>query len=62
MGVQELERTIKPLPMAQKVELAEWLLGQIEQDVPADFWVGLRQASEGRVVDMEKALSGPPAE
>ena len=50
------------MPAKQKREVAEWLLGQIEDQIPADFFIGLRQAKEGKTVLMEEALNNPPPE
>ncbi|MCX6934852.1 MAG: hypothetical protein NTZ01_01435 [Verrucomicrobia bacterium] len=60
MSVAEVEKVIETLPAMQKQEVAEWLLGQIEDQIPADFWIGLQQAREGRTVLMEEALHRPP--
>ena len=48
------------MPARQKREVAEWLLSQIEDQIPADFFIGLRQAKEGKTVLMEEALNNPP--
>ena len=35
------------MPAREKREVAEWLLGQIEDQIPKDFFVGLQQVREG---------------
>jgi hypothetical protein len=59
MSVAEVEKALAGMPVRQKREVAEWLLGQIEDQIPADFFVGLRQAKEGQIVLMEEALKEP---
>ena len=56
MSVAEVEKPLACMPARQKREVAEWLLGQIEDQIPADFFTGLQQAKEGRTVLMEEAL------
>lgn len=60
MSVAEVEKALASMPAKQKREVAEWLLGQIEDQIPADFFIGLRQAKEGKTVLMEEALNNPP--
>ena len=60
MSVAEVEKALASMPAKQKREVAEWLLGQIEDQIPADFFIGLCQAKEGKTVLMEEALNNPP--
>jgi hypothetical protein len=57
MSVAEMEKALATMPAREKREVAEWLLGQIEDQIPKDFFVGLQQVHEGRTILMEKALS-----
>jgi len=56
MGVEEMEKALATMPAREKREVAEWLLGQIEDQIPKDFFLGLQQAREGRTLLMEEAL------
>jgi hypothetical protein len=60
VSVAEVEKALASMPVKQKREVAEWLLSQIEDQIPADFFIGLRQAKEGKTVLMEEALNNPP--
>ena len=60
MSVAEVEKALASMPVKQKREVAEWLLSQIEDQIPAYFFIGLRQAKEGKTVLMEEALNNPP--
>ena len=59
MSVAEVEKALACMPARQKREVAEWLLSQIEDQIPADFFIGLRQAKEGKTVLMEQIMEGP---
>ena len=62
MSVAEMEKALAAMPVREKREVAEWLLSQIEGQIPADFFLGLQQAREGRTILMEEALQkAPPA-
>jgi hypothetical protein len=52
MSKTELPSNVKDLPLEEKQALAEWLLQEIEDEIPADFWLGLRQAEAGRLVEI----------
>jgi len=56
MSVTEMEKALATMPVQEKREVAEWLLGQIEDQIPKDFFLGLQQAREGRTLLMEEAL------
>jgi hypothetical protein len=47
MSVAEMEKALATMPAREKREVAEWLLGQIEDQIPKDFFVGLQQVREG---------------
>jgi hypothetical protein len=53
MSVAEMEKALATMPAREKREVAEWLLGQIEDQIPKDFFVGLQQAREGRRLNEE---------
>lgn len=57
MSVAEMEKALATMPAREKREVAEWLLGQIEDQIPKDFFVCLQQVREGRTILMEEALS-----
>ena len=57
MSVAEMEKALATMPAREKREVAEWLLGQIEDQIPKDFFVGLQQVREGWTILMEEALS-----
>jgi len=52
-----MEKALATMPAREKREVAEWLLGQIEDQIPKDFFVGLQQVREARTILMEEALS-----
>ena len=41
------------MPAREKREVAEWLLGQIEGQIPKDFFVGLQHVLEERRLNEE---------
>ncbi len=47
MSVAEMEKALATMPAREKREVAEWLLGQIEGQIPKDFFVGMQQVREG---------------
>ena len=59
MSVTEMEKALATMPVQEKREVAEWLLGQIEDQIPKDFFLGLQQAREGQTLLMEEALLRP---
>lgn len=56
MSVTEIKKALATMPVQEKREVAEWLLGQIEDQIPKDFFLGLQQAREGRTLLIEEAL------
>ena len=60
MSVTEMEKALATMPAQEKREVAEWLLGQIEDQIPKDFFLGMQQAREGRTLLMEEALQKTP--
>ena len=60
MSVTEMEKALATMPVQEKREVAEWLLGQIEDQIPKDFFLGLQEAREGRTLLMEEALQKTP--
>ena len=55
-----MEKALATMPAREKREVAEWLLGQIEDQIPKDFFVGLQQVREGQTILMEEALQKTP--
>ena len=55
-----MEKALATMPAREKREVAEWLLGQIEGQIPKDFFVGLQQVREWRTILMEEALQKTP--
>ena len=56
MSVAEMEKALATMPAREKREVAEWLLSQIEDQIPKDFFVGLQQVREGRRLNEEGRL------
>jgi hypothetical protein len=59
MSVTEMEKVLATMPVQEKREVAEWLLGQIEDQIPKDFFLGLQEVREGRTLLTEEALLRP---
>ena len=53
-----MEKALATMPAREKREVAEWLLSQIEDQIPKDFFVGLQQVREGRRLNEEGRLWG----
>jgi hypothetical protein len=51
---------LKSLPLDQRLEVFDAVLGGDESWVPESFRQGLKDIKEGRVVDMEIALNEKP--
>ena len=54
-----MEKALATMPVQEKREVAEWLLGQIEDQIPKDFFLGLQQAREGQTLLWRKPCLVP---
>jgi len=62
MSAQEIIEQIKSLPRAERAAVAKFVVEQDDSWVPNEFKEAMKDADEGRCVDMEKALfETPPA-
>ena len=60
MSVAEIIREFKALPDKERAEVAKFVVEQDDSWIPESFKEGMKAAEEGRLVDMETALSEPP--
>ncbi len=60
MSVETLLREVKSLPISERSRFFEELRRLEDADVPKDFWNGLADCQEGRVMDMETAFREAP--
>jgi len=60
MSAQEIIEQIKSLPPLERAAVAKFVVEQDESWIPDEFKEAMRDAEEGRFVDMEKALFEPP--
>ena len=62
MSAQEIIEQSKSLPRAERAAVAKFVVEQDDSWVPNEFKEAMKDADEGRCVDMEKALfETPPA-
>ena len=62
MSAQEIIEQIKSLPPMERAEVARFIVEQDDSWIPDEFKAAMKDAEEGRCVDMEKALfETPPA-
>jgi hypothetical protein len=62
MSAQEIIEQIKSLPPTERATVAKFVVEQDDSWIPDDFKAAMKDAGEGRCVDMEKALfETPPA-
>lgn len=62
MSAQEIIEQIKSLPPVEQAEVARFFVEQDDSWIPAEFKEAMKDAEEGRCVDMETALfQTPPA-
>jgi hypothetical protein len=54
-----MEKALATMPVQEKREVAEWLLRQIEDQIPKDFFLGRQEVREGRTLLMKEALLRP---
>ena len=60
MSGKEIIEQIKALPPGERAEVAKFIVEQDGSWIPDDFKAAMNDAQQGRLVDMEKALSEPP--
>jgi len=62
MSAQEIIAQIKSLPPSERAEVAKFIVEQDDSWIPDEFKEAMKDAEEGRCVDMETALfQTPPA-
>jgi hypothetical protein len=60
MSAQEIIEQIKSLPPLERAEVARFVVEQDDSWIPDEFKEAMKDAAEGRCVDMETALSRTP--
>ena len=60
MSAQEIIEQIKSLPLLERAEVAKFVVEQDDSWIPDEFKEAMKDAEEGRCVDMERALSEAP--
>ena len=75
MSAAEVIAEIESLPVAERAAVVEETLRRLglsdkaiarrlrriaHPEVPEDFWEGMEDVEDGRVVDMERVMSGEP--
>jgi hypothetical protein len=60
MSAQEIIEQIKSLPPLERAEVARFVVEQDDAWIPEDFKEAMKDAEEGRYVDMQTALSQTP--
>lgn len=60
MSAAEIIAQIKGLPPAERARVAKFLVEEDDSWIPADFKEAMKDAMEGKTVDMEKALHETP--
>jgi hypothetical protein len=60
MSAQEIIEQIKALPATERAEVAKYVVESDDSWIPDSLKEGMRQAAEGRTVDMEAALFETP--
>ena len=60
MTAQEIIEHIKSLPPMERAVVAKFMVEQEDSWIPDEFKEAMKDAEEGRFVDMEKALSQTP--
>jgi predicted transcriptional regulator len=62
MSAQEIIEQIKSLPPVERAQVAKFVVEQDDSWIPDEFKEAMKDAEEGRCVDMETALfQTPPA-
>ncbi len=60
MSAQEIIEPIKALPPAERAQVARFVVENDDSWVPEEFKEAMKDAGEGRLVDMETALFETP--
>ena len=57
MSVEQLIQELKALPQEQRLQVIDAILAEDDSWIPESFKQGMKDFEEGRVVDMETALT-----
>ena len=60
MSAQEIIEQIKGLPPTERAQVAKFVVENDDSWIPDDFKQAMQEAKEGRLIDMEHALSETP--
>jgi len=60
MSAQEIIEQIKRLPPAERAQVAKFVVDNGDSWIPEEFKEAMKDAQEGRFVDMETALFKTP--
>ena len=60
MSAQEIIDQIKELPPAERAQVTKFVVENDDSWIPDEFKEAMKDASEGRLVDMETAVSETP--
>ena len=60
MSAQEIIEQIKHLPPAERAQVAKFVVENDDSWIPEEFKQAMKDAQEGRFVDMETALFETP--
>jgi hypothetical protein len=60
MSAQDIIEQIKSLPPKERAAVAKFVVEQDDSWIPDDFKAAMKDAEEGRCVDMETALFETP--
>jgi hypothetical protein len=60
MSAQEIIEQIKHLPAAERAQVAKFVVDNDDSWIPEEFKEAMKDAQEGRFVDMETALFKTP--
>jgi hypothetical protein len=60
MSAQEIIEQIKHLPPAERAQVAKFVVENDDSWIPEEFKQAMKDAEEGRLVDMETALRETP--
>jgi len=58
MSATEIIAQIKNLPLAERAQVAKFVVEQDDSWIPDSFKAGMADANAGRFADMDKVLSG----
>jgi len=60
VSVDQLIQELKALPQEQRMQVVDAILSEDDSWIPESFRQGMKDIEEGRVVDMETALTQKP--